>query len=473
MTTALTHHGRVDQLGVALVDLVVQLQMHDSAHALSRAAVRAAVDLLQQESGAIRLERRGDRLTCAGNTLLRTTLQATPLLRLLAERGIDALELAPSAEDDEILRFFALLMDPGESAAFAPTNLQPALARLGIHNVGVLVRDGRDAEDGETDAGLTSYQALSGFLQDNHVNAYRGDEIELDQATSVVDRTMALMGRAPSELLALAMHDDIDNFTVGHSVRVTLLALHVARAAGASDRQLTQAGTAALLHDIGKSRIPQDVLFKTGALDDDERRVMAEHARLGGEILLEQDGVDPIAVGAAFCHHMGPGGSGYPTPALPFEPSGVSKLVRVCDVFEALTAARPYKAPMTPVEAYVIMHRMRDGFDPRWLRFFVRALGLYPIGTRVELDRGEQALVVGTGPSLRQPSIRLLTAEGGGALPADAPTDLIVGEPHEGHVSAIAAVIGADRRVPVDELQNCGEHTDTEPHATCCGTPSQ
>ena len=93
-------------------------------------------------------------------------------------------------------------------------------------------------------------------------------------------------------------------------------------------------------------------------------RIMALHARWGGEILVEHGNVEPAAIGAAFCHHMGPGNTGYPTRTIPFEPSGVSRLVRVCDVFEALTAARPYKPPLPPLHAFVIMHRMENGFDP-------------------------------------------------------------------------------------------------------------
>src|SRR5262249_50546437 len=162
-----------------------------------------------------------------------------------------------------------------------------------------------------------------------------------------------------------ATYDQIDSFTVGHSVRVALLAMHVARAARVPRASLLRIGTAALLHDIGKSRMPQQVLFKQGQLDADEREIMAMHPRFGAEILIQQRHIDGPAVGPAFCHHWGRTQPGSRTRFLPFPPSGISRLVRICDVFEAITAVRPYKPALTPLQAYALMRRNKAGFDER------------------------------------------------------------------------------------------------------------
>jgi hypothetical protein len=129
---------------------------------------------------------------------------------------------------------------------------------------------------------------------------------------------------------------------------------------------------------------------------------------------------------------MTPGNHGYPQPALTFEPSGISKLVRVCDVFEALTSVRPYKGAMTPVEAYVVMHREDRGFDPEWLNFFEQVIGIYPLGTRLILDSGEEAVVTAHGPSVCQPQVRLVLGADGKPLSSADEELIIIGEEKEG-----------------------------------------
>ena len=297
------------------------------------------------------------------------------------------------------------------------------------------------------------------MLQDTHVAAFRGEGLEIERAEGLVEKAVEQMVAEPSRLLALATYDEIDSFTVGHSVRVALLALQVAEAANISRKDLVRVGTAALLHDIGKSRIPQEVLFKRGPLTLEERDIMAQHPRLGGEILLEQEHLDPTAIGAAFCHHMVPGRGSYPTPALPFEPSGVSKLVRVCDVFEALTAVRPYKRALQPVEAYVVMRRMTGGFDPKWRRFFIQVLGVHPPGTSVTLNTGARGLVVATGQTPDTPEVRIVTDAQGRPLDAEDQPIVTIGDAVEGVQLEIARAHGSHPHGK--DATDCGDdHND-------------
>jgi HD-GYP domain-containing protein (c-di-GMP phosphodiesterase class II) len=248
-------------------------------------------------------------------------------------------------------------------------------------------------------------------------------------------------------------------------VRVALIALEVARAAGASEHQLLLVGNAGLLHDIGKSRLPQEVLFKQGALDEDEWRAMAEHPRLGAQLLVEQDDVHPSAIGAAFCHHMAPAGGGYPDALVRFDPSGISRLIRICDVFEALTAVRPYKRDLTPLEAMARMNRQAEQFDRRWLRFFFRTVGIYPIGTRLRLDGGESALVVRHGSSCERPVVRLLTDAAGRPLAEDRP-ELEIGVPVDGRTPRVAAVL---RRRGGQEYEDSSARAVAPIHHACLG----
>ncbi|MCK5942103.1 MAG: HD domain-containing protein, partial [Planctomycetes bacterium] len=256
------------------------------------------------------------------------------------------------------------------------------------------------------------------------------------------------------------------------SVRVALLALQVARGLGASRDQLVRVGSAALMHDIGKSKVPQEVLFKQGRLTKEEWHWMAQHPRLGAQLLIEQhEHVDPRTVGAAFCHHMSPNGRGYPDAMMPMQPSATSCLIRVCDVFEALTAVRPYKRAMAPIEAFAVMLRNADDFDARWLNSFVKTLGLFPNGTRVELADGSDGVVVAQGEQLTTPTVRLLTAAGGEELPADHPETVVIGEPFEGRVPRIASVKTQDRELAVPEFdpRDPATHGPTA-HDACLGS---
>jgi putative nucleotidyltransferase with HDIG domain len=442
--------------------LVVTLVNH-SMHAPQSQELQDSLGEALRELGAaatdgarcpLRLELTGTTIQHEGRTLLAASLQAGRLLRLCLERRIAALEFAPTLGLTELQRFLVLLNDPKMVDAFTPANLTDAMAAHGVRGVTVQLGPAQPpapAADGRSD-GLEQYQAMTDLLQASHVAAARGEELEVERAATFVELAMERMEQEPSQLLGLAAYDEIDSFTVGHSVRVALLALQVARTCGATPQQLVRVGTAGLLHDIGKSRIPQQILFKKGELTPEEWQEMSKHPRLGGEILLEQRQLDPSVIGAAFCHHMGPNGSGYPRPMLPFEPSGLSKLIRVCDVFEALTAVRPYKRALAPLHAYAVMHRMQDAFDPRWLRHFVRTIGLFPPGTRVFLDDGSEAIVIAHGADTKAPIVRLV------APLAGAPAELAVGVPVDGVVRRIDSVFGCGARVKVPVLEDapCG-----------------
>lgn len=445
---------RADAFAHHLVVALVNLDMH----APTSAAVRgSAADLITElgklatEDAPLEIEIGSEHLLSGRTPLLHASLQAKRLLRVCHERGIARIAFAKTTTAAELVRFLLLLGNPRERDAFRPEHVTGALAQHGIRSIRVATHPitERPAAPPPVDVAIRHYQSMADVLQANHVAAFKGDSLPFDQAAGVVEQAITAMDQEPSGLLTLAMSDDIDQFTVGHSVRVTLLALHVAQSLPIGRRDLMRIGTAALLHDIGKSRVPQEILFKPGRLDAEERRTMAMHARWGGELLLEHGGVDFAAIGAAFCHHMGPHGSGYPARAEPFEPSGISRLVRVCDVFEALTSVRPYKPAMPPLQAYVIMNRMKDGFDARWLEFFIRCVGLHPIGTQLVLDGGDEAIVVGRGTSLMTPQIEVLRDAAGNAPSPGAPTRFVVGQEREGKPVRIHSVLGAGTSVEI------------------------
>jgi putative nucleotidyltransferase with HDIG domain len=484
-TAAQLRHEAVVAFAHAFVIAALNRQVHDRdsrwvADSLAdvvtalRTAEAVGVDL------PLMLQCSDDRLHHDGESLDGPSLQARSLLRRCAERGVAMLAFRRGLDAAEVNRLLDLLLLRRNVDALTRCNRDAALTALGIRNVDITLRsvgdpaNRRAAIDPEARA-LHNYQELAEALQHNHGLALRDLELTIDETAAAIERTLADFDE-PSHLLALATQDDVDRFTVGHSVRVALLALQVARRLGATRDQLVRVGSAALLHDIGKSKVPQDVLFKQGPLDAAERAAMMQHPRHGAAILLEQrEGVDLAAVGAAFCHHMGPTGAGYPDAVAPVRPGGISRLVRVCDVFEALTSIRPYKRALTPIEAYAVMFRDIGEFDPSWLRAFVRTIGLFPDGTRVRLTDGALAVVRSQTTCPEQPIVQLLTGAGDATLAPGQSDHFTIGDTVDGDTLRIASIETQERCVEVPDLDVPPAPTAADaclPGFGPCGTPA-
>ncbi len=240
--------------------------------------------------------------------------------------------------------------------------------------------------------------------------------LDIDNARSVSEYLLHSTRESFTDIIQLMHYPDYDSYTVGHSVRVATLAVHLGDKLGLAEEDLLELGTAGLLHDVGKSKIPDEILFKPGRLDKEEFAVMQSHARLGAEILLEHKTATPMDVAAAWGHHLRYDGGGYPEAPAWARRDGVTALLQVCDVFEALTAIRPYKAPMTPSEAYGIMLKDEGAFDPAMLNAFIRTLGLYPPGNLVRLTDGRQGTVSTAGADIERPVVKVLLDAAGREL---------------------------------------------------------
>jgi putative nucleotidyltransferase with HDIG domain len=281
------------------------------------------------------------------------------------------------------------------------------------------------AGDVEEPSAVTVHQSTVDLLQETTIAVCQGRELDLQHVAGVVEGMTSGLARQAGWLHAMAHYPDHDFFTFGHSIRVALLALDVARSTGADPALLQRIGVAALLHDVGKALVPWEVLHKRGPLSADERQVMQRHPVLGAGVLLSNRGSDPLAVAAAYGHHRTTDGRGYPRSCGEFEQGLVTRLVKICDVYEALTAVRPYKPAMSPSRAFRVMLDMPGHFDPELLRHFVRTVGLHPAGTRVRLDDGSIARVLGQTGDLHRPIVEVVERGGEAVAPEDrAPFDL-------------------------------------------------
>jgi putative nucleotidyltransferase with HDIG domain len=180
-------------------------------------------------------------------------------------------------------------------------------------------------------------------------------------ANAVRDTVQLLVNRVASSNAALGhvlAVKQYENLTWCHSVNVAMLSLLIGRQIGLDGQLIVALVEAALLHDIGKTRVPLEVVQKPGALDKNERKLIEAHAAYGGEILAGTAGLRPLTATVALEHHRTVLGRGYPDLGDGVLPHPMSQIVSVADVYEALTGARSYKEPTPPERACVILAKI-------------------------------------------------------------------------------------------------------------------
>jgi HD-GYP domain-containing protein (c-di-GMP phosphodiesterase class II) len=186
--------------------------------------------------------------------------------------------------------------------------------------------------------------------------------------------------------------------------------------------------TAAILHDIGKSKLTSEILYKTTALDEEEFRLIQDHPRTGAELLLAQEDASALDIAASWGHHQRWDGGGYPARPSWVQVNPVIDLLHIIDVFEALTAIRPYKMALTPQQAFSIMINDQGAFESNTLALFIRHVGIYPPGTYIELSNGHIGMVTGVGDRLDRPRVRIVELESGKTLDKDKQREVDLGK---------------------------------------------
>lgn len=256
-----------------------------------------------------------------------------------------------------------------------------------------------------------------------------GNAIEAGECVALVDDVVESINRNPDALLSLARLKNADEYTYLHSVAVCALMVALGRQLGLDDAQCREAGMAGMLHDLGKAAMPQDVLNKPGKLTAEEFAIIKQHPVRGYEMLLAGADVSEGVMDVCHHHHERVDGTGYPHG---LTADGISLLARmgaVCDVYDAVTSDRPYKAGWDPAQALAQMATWKGHFDTTIFQSFVKSIGIYPTGSLVRMRSGRLAVVLDQNPSaLTKPRVKLFFSTKAG-LPLK-PQILDLASPH-------------------------------------------
>lgn len=400
----------------------------------------ATVERIREAEGVCEVWCRGDYLF-VNDARIRLGLDnfaaVSAVLRLLRQAGVGGLAIRTRPEPRAWVVLLAFLQSPpleypeGERLEVLQARLDQAAVTDFVLSP---LRDHDDAEEATLDArerARLTYSRSIEVTREVIASARLGKSPGLRRVKRAVQGIVDAILSDEASMLGLTTLREFDEYTFVHSVNVCILSVALGRRIGLSKVQLLDLGLAALLHDVGKSRVPPDVLNKREALTDTEFAQIQSHTWRG---VLAQFAMPTVAnrpwraMIAAYEHHMREGG-GYPTPVHPRRPTLFSRIISVADGFDAATTTRVYQQqPWTPAD---VLRGMRDnprlGLDPVLVKAFINLTGIYPVGTLVLLDTMELGVVIAANPdptALSRPLVRLVSDAQGNLLTGGPVIDL-------------------------------------------------
>ncbi|MCT4564571.1 MAG: HD-GYP domain-containing protein [Maledivibacter sp.] len=216
-------------------------------------------------------------------------------------------------------------------------------------------------------------------------------------------------------IISLGKLRKLDDYTLEHSVNVCVLSLIIGINMEIDYDGLMDLGVGAILHDIGKMLIPKEILNKPGKLSAQEYEIIKKHTIYGYELLKQSNKISEVAAEVALSHHERVDGNGYPLGKKVNRISTYSRIVAICDVYDALTSDRSYKKKIESHKALEYICKMvHTQFDNEIVKVFLNCMGIYPVGSLVKLNTNEVGLVVDLNRmDSSKPIVRILLDENG------------------------------------------------------------
>ncbi|WP_438951997.1 HD-GYP domain-containing protein [Porticoccus sp.] len=252
----------------------------------------------------------------------------------------------------------------------------------------------------------SAHSQVSNLLE----QARLGNALDTEGARETVSHCVDSILRNPSALMWMAKIKHMDYYTMEHCLNVCILAVAFGRHLRLPKDELVKLGVGGMLHDVGKMRIPEQILNKPGKLSKEEFEVMATHPEEGRKLLMKSQGSLSSAIDVAINHHERMGGKGYPRGLFAHELSTYARIIAIVDAFDAMTSDRCYDMARSTLDSLKEIYRYRGThFDEDLALEFIQLMGPYPPGTIVELSNGYVGIVLSSQSKKRHlPNVKLV-----------------------------------------------------------------
>ncbi len=377
-----------------LIRLARTYDRYNSAVSESAEALFAIVNDLLNEADTVQFDIQTD-CVFFNRTRVKATVSGFNTLKYFVDemtaRGVRSLSIDEIAEVDDFLGFgmvFARL-DPSHDNPFEELVRLMNLEGIAGIEVRRIPATDNGLEHGDLCSGPTKGEAKRSFFSALHIvkealkdGVSRG-KVNPRKVKRVVENVVDSILSNEDSMLALTAIRDYDEYTYHHSFNVCIYSIALGNRLGLPRQALCDLGIAALFHDVGKTDIPHEILNKIQDLTDEDWKVMREHTMSGVRVLTYLKKLDRTILRSmivTFCHHLNMDRSGYPATRRSIRPDAFSRIVRIADIYDALTSARSYRMkPFTKAKALaIIADKAGKELDPTLCAIFTEVIGVMP-----------------------------------------------------------------------------------------------
>ncbi len=294
-------------------------------------------------------------------------------------------------------------------------------------------------------------QVMQQVQQNGHIDIDKSKELVASCVNSILGN--------PSAMFWLTKIKNQDEYTAEHCLRVGILAITFGRHLQLPPEELQLLGLCGMLHDVGKMKVPSSILNKPGSLSSDEFDMVKEHAVLGYVFLKEHGGIEEQVCAAAYNHHESLIGDGYPRQLDASYLSLYDRIIAIVDSYDAMTSDRCYRKGIPPEKTTAILYKeTKHRYDEYLVKEFIKMVGVYPVGSFVQLNNGFYAIVIAANSDSKlTPIIEIIADQNKALLKQKIAVNLAKDKKYKGQVLRIARSV-PDTEINIEMSQFIKQH---------------